>query len=350
VNRGAEVAFEFVARKLALDERFDVTLLGSGPPRADRAYRYVHAPCVPRESFEHWPALPILRSDCHWEELTFLPGFLGHYTPERFDLVVTCSYPFLNWAVRLRRGRRRRPLHVFVTQNGDWPLHRRNSEFRWFSCDAVVCTNPDYLDAHAPRWPSRLIGNGVDVERFRPGPAVRARFGLPPGVPLVLMVSALIPEKRVLEGIRCVALTEGLHLVVAGDGPMRDEVDRLGRETLGTRYRRVLLAQEDMPALYRCADVFLHMSLAEPYGNVYLEALATGLPLVAHDRRVSRWILEDQAEYADARNPAAVAAALARALSRPGPRAGAVELARRRHSWTAVARQYGDFFRELRAL
>ncbi len=349
VNRGAEIAFEAVARELAARDQFEVTLLGSGPPREDQPYAYLHTACVPRERFERWPALPILRSDCHWEELTFLPGFLGRYRPKRFDLVVTCSYPFLNWAIRLRRGARRRPLHVFVTQNGDWPLQRRNAEFRWFSCDAVVCTNPDYRDAHAASWPSRLIGNGVDGARFQPGPSERARFGLASGVPLVLMVSALIPDKRVLEGIRCVARTPGAHLVVAGDGPLRDEVDRLGREALGSRYQRLQLPQQDMPALYRSADALLHMSLDEPYGNVYLEALATGLPVVAHDRRVSRWILEEQAEYADARDPAAVAAALARALAAPGPRASAVELARRRHSWSAVAQQYGEFFRELAA-
>ena len=348
VNRGAEVAFESVARELARDPGFDVTLLGSGPPRADRGYAYLRAGCVPRERFEGWPSLPILRSDCHYEELTFLPGFLARFDPRRFDLVVTCSYPFLNWAVRLRRGRGG-PAHVFVTQNGDWPLHRKNSEFRWFSCDAVVCTNPDYLDAHGSHWPSQLIGNGVDTERFRPGPAERARFGLAPGVPLALMVSALIPEKRVVEGIRCVARAEGVHLVVAGDGPLRGEVDRTGRETLGARYRRVQLGQEDIPALYRSADAFLHMSVDEPYGNVYLEALATGLPVVAHDRRVSRWILEEQAEYADTRDPDAVTAALLRALAQPGARTGGVELARRRHSWPAVARQYGDFFRELAA-
>jgi glycosyltransferase involved in cell wall biosynthesis len=346
VNRGAEVAFESTAHELARSGGFDVTLLGSGAPRAERAYRYLAAPCVPRERFERWPSLPVLRSDCHYEELTFLPGFLGRFSPRRYDLVVTCSYPFLNWAIRLRRGAGG-PAHVFVTQNGDWPLQRRNSEYRWFSCDAVVCTNPDYLDAHGGSWPSRLIGNGVDVERFHPGAAERERFGLAAGVPLVLMVSALIPEKRVLEGIHCVARTPGAHLAVAGDGPLRDEVDRTGREALGSRYRRLRLAQHEMPALYRSADALLHMSLDEPYGNVYLEALATGLPVVAHDRRVSRWILEEHAEYADTRDAGAVAAALGRALGTPGPRRAAVARAQQRHAWPAVAREYADFFREL---
>jgi glycosyltransferase involved in cell wall biosynthesis len=346
VDRGAEVAFESVARELAYAGGFEVTLLGSGPPRADRPYRFLRAPCIPRERFERWPTGPLLRSDCHWEELTFTPGFLRRYDPERYDAVVTCSYPFLNWAVRLRRGRGPGPLHVFVTQNGDWPLWRKNSEFRWFSCDAVVYTNPDYQAAHSTRWPGRLIGNGVDCERFRPGPTERARFGLPANVPLVLMVSALIPEKRVLEGIRAVGSVPGAHLALAGDGPMRHDVDRLAAELLSGRYRRLRLPQSDMPGLYRCADAFLHMSLDEPYGNVYLEALATGLPIVAHERRVSRWILEAQAEYANTTQPAAVAAALARALAQPGPRQDAVELARRRHSWPAVAAQYADFLRE----
>ena len=349
VDRGAEIAFEAVARELAAARAFDVTVIGSGPPRSDRAYHYLRAACVDRRHFESWPALPVFRSDCHYEEFTFVPGFLRHFAPDRFDLVVTCSYPFLNWAIRSRRNGRGQPAHVFVTQNGDWPLQRKNSEYRWFACDAVVCTNPDYLEAHERTWPSRLIPNGVDCDRFRPGPAERERFGLASGVPIALMVSALIPAKRVLDGIRSVALVPGCHLVVAGDGPLRDEIDRAGRELLGARYRRLQLPPHDMPALYRCADTILHMSLDEPYGNVYVEALATGLPVVAHDRRVSRWILEDHATLVDTCDAAAVAAALGSELAARGTRDAAVDFARRRYSWDAVAREYGAFFSEVLA-
>src|SRR5437667_5774 len=72
------------------------------------------------------------------------------------------------------------------------------------------------------------------------------------------------------------------HLIVAGDGEQRAQVDALGRQLLGNRFHRLTLARENMPDLYRAADALLHMSQDEPFGNIYVEALATGLPIVAH--------------------------------------------------------------------
>ena len=72
--------------------------------------------------------------------------------PADFDLTVTCSYPFVNWLLRARR-RGGRPAHVFVTQNGDWPAQRVNAEYRWFDCDGLVCTNPEYFERHRAAWP-----------------------------------------------------------------------------------------------------------------------------------------------------------------------------------------------------
>lgn len=345
VVRGAEVAFESIATELARAGH-DVTVIGSGDERADAPYKFLRAGCVPRERFEKWPKIPVFRSDCAYEELTFIPGFIRAYEPSRYDVVVTCSYPFLNWAVQLKT-RRKGPLHVYVTENGDWPLFPNGSEFAFFDCDAVVCTNPDYFDAHASRWNARLIPNGVDCTLFRAGPGDRARFGLPEGKKVVLMVSALIESKRVLEGIRAVADVPDAELVIAGNGPLRDDVDALGRELLGARFRRLSVKREDMPALYRSADAFLHMSIDEPSANAYIEAMATGLPIVTHDRRVTRWTLGPSGAFVDTRDRAAVSSALSRVLAEPLDREVASSDVPRRFGWNMIAAQYADFFRDL---
>ncbi len=345
VVRGAEVAFESVAAALARRGDFDITLFGSGEARPDDPYRFVHAGCVPRERFESYPKIPILRTDGHWEELTFLPGFLRRFRPADFDAVITCSYPLACWAVRGRRGTSRRPLHVFVTQNGDWPLHRKNSEYLLFDCDALVCTNPDYFDEHSKKWPSALIPNGADCSVFAPGPGERERFGLGVEERVVLMVSALIPSKRVLEGIRAVARVPEASLVIAGDGPLRDEVETLGRELLGARFRRMRVPRESMPALYRSADAFLHMSIDEPFGNVYVEALATGLPIVAHDRRVTRWTLGEHATFVDSLDMDATAAGIRVALRDTGSRESRAAVAKGRFDWSSVGDAYAAFIR-----
>ena len=136
-----------------------------------------------------------------------------------------------------------------------------------------------------------MIPNGVDVERFRPRESQRAEFGLPAERLIVLMVSALAESKRVEVGIEAVSKIPGAHLVVAGDGPLRRAVDALAAKSLPGRFTRLSLPSDKMPSLYQSADVFLHLSKEKSFGNVYVEAMASSLPIVAHDSARLRWLL-----------------------------------------------------------
>jgi glycosyltransferase involved in cell wall biosynthesis len=269
---------------------------------------------------------------------------LRQFRGGEFDVTVACSYPWTHWLLLRGRGK-----HVFVTQNGDWMVQSRDAEYRFFDCDGLVCTNPQYFARHRERYRCALIPNGVDADLFHPGPADRAAYGLPADIPLILMVSALIPSKRVLDGVAAIAAVDGAFLVIAGDGECRDEVDAQAARLLPSRYRRLTLAPHDMPGLYRCADVFLHTSRDEPSANVYLEALSTGLPIVAHDWEVTRWTLEDCGTLVDCADSAAVAAALRHTLADKSPDAARRrrEMARRRFSWDNLAPQYAQFFQEV---
>ncbi len=347
VNRGAEVALEEVAARVASRPDLDVTLFGMGAPRANQLYRYRQLRGIGREYFERFPRVPYLRDQFAYEELFFVPQLYWNYRPEEYDVTVTCGYPYTNWILRSKRQRACAPAHVFITQNGDWMVQAKNSEFKHFSCDALVCTNPEYYDRHWDKYRHCvLIPNGVDTARFSPGPSHRGQFGIPESAPLVLTVSALSGSKHVLDGIRAVAELSDAWMIVAGDGEQRNEVDALGRELLGNRYCRLMLPRKRMPDLYRAADVLLHMSQDEPFGNVYVEALATGLPIVAHSTLVTQWILEDQAILVDTCDRANVVVALRQALAeRPSENTAARRLlAERRFSWDAIAAQYCDFF------
>ncbi len=242
-----------------------------------------------------------------------MPDLLRRYRPADYDVTITCSYPFTNWALRRPVLGGSRPPHVYVTQNGDWPAQSNQSEFRLFGCEGLVCTNPEYFERNKNRWRCALIPNGVDCNRFFPGAAERQQFGLPADRLVVLMVSALIPSKRVDVGIEALSHIPDAYLVVAGDGPMRQQVDAAAARLLPGRFTRLSVAPEKMPLLYRSADVFLHLSKDEPSSLAFVEALACGLPVVAHDSLRMRHIAGDDEFLLDAEEPTAISQQVERA-------------------------------------
>jgi glycosyltransferase involved in cell wall biosynthesis len=293
------------------------------------------------------PSVPGFRDDCAYEELTFAGSLMTHYRPSDYDVTLTCGYPFTNWALRWRRLGAAAPAHVFVTQNGDWPAFANNSEFRFFGCDGLICTNPDFYQRNREKWRCALIPNGVDVLRFHPGAESRAEFGLPADGRIVLMVSALIDSKRVGLGVETVSRIPGCHLVVAGDGPLRKDVDEQAARLMPGRFTRLTVTPDRMPALYRSADVFMHLSREEAFGNVFLEAMACGLPVVAPDSPRLRWIVGDDEYLTDSDNPAAIAgrieAAFGGRCANGRKTGGAAPEKVSRFAWPNVASQYRDF-------
>lgn len=345
-ERGAEIAFISIAAELAKAGDV-VTLIGSGPHRTSVSYRFLRAPSLSRVHFESFPSIPVLRNEYAYEELTFIPSFLCRYRPSDYDATITCSYPFTNWMLRRPVLRGSPPPHVFVTQNGDWPAYANSSEYKFFSCDGLVCTNPDFYERNKARWRCRVIPNGVDTKRFRPGIGPRQEFGLPDGRLIVLMVSALISSKRIEAGIDAVSRIPDAHLVVAGDGPLRKALDEMAAQRMPGRFTRLSIASERMPQLYQSADVFLHLSKEEAFGNVFVEAMACGLPIVGHDTQRTRWIVGDEGFLLDTEDLAAVARQIELACV-AGPSKQAARVARAASlSWTRIAEMYREFIREL---
>ena len=272
---------------------------------------------------------------------------LRHYNPRDYDVTVTCSFPFTNIALRRPVIGGARPPHVFVTQNGDWPAVSDKAEYRFFGCDGLVCTNPDYYERNAGRYRSALIPNGVDVVRFTPGAGEPEYFGIARDRPIVLMVSALIPSKNVADGIRAVAKLDNAMLVVAGDGPLRDELQSLADQLLPGRYSQIRVAANDMPRLYRSADAFLHLSCDESFGNVFIEALACGTPIVVHDLPRTRWILGEEAYYVAGNSVEAISGQLAAALAEKGAGREKRAASATKYSWSSIANRYRNFLTEV---
>lgn len=131
-----------------------------------------------------------------------------------------------------------------------------------------------------------LLRRAVDTERFNPRHrdlALRRQLGVPACAPLVLHVGRLAPEKNLdlvtaaFERIQ--ALSPGARMLWIGDGPARAELERRH-----PRHRFVgVLRGAELARHYASADLFLFPSLTETFGNVTLEALASGLTVCAFD-------------------------------------------------------------------
>jgi glycosyltransferase involved in cell wall biosynthesis len=158
-------------------------------------------------------------------------------------------------------------------------------------CDRVTAPTATallLLREHGLRAPSQVVSNGIDLDVYAPGPAdesLRRRYALPAGRPLILSVGRLSPEKRVDVLIEAVAAQDVADtvLVVAGSGPDEGRLRELAaRRRVSERVRFLgFIPGTDLPGLYRLADVFAIASEAELQSLVTMEAMASGLPVVA---------------------------------------------------------------------
>lgn len=206
-----------------------------------------------------------------------------------------------------------------------WPGDRLFT--RWIDA-AVSCSayNAGQIAERYGLWPE-VIYNGIDVERFRPGPvdpALRATWS-PDGAPILLWVSRLVRWKGAEYAIQALARLNhrpAPRLVLVGDGPYRADLERLTSQ-LGLG-ERVLFAgsrpAEAMPGLYRAADLVLGTSfLNETFSIVLCEAMASGRPVIASDFGGFREVVADglTGRLVPAQEPVALANAIDAALADP---------------------------------
>lgn len=132
------------------------------------------------------------------------------------------------------------------------------------------------------------ISCGIDLRRFRPGhddAKLRQKYGIPARLTL-LYAGRLDKEKRIdviLHAMPAVVESVDAQLVAAGPGKLRRDLEVLA-DNLRIKHRVIFLGylpDEDLPGIYRLADVFVTASAAELQSIVTMEAMASGLPIIA---------------------------------------------------------------------
>lgn len=205
------------------------------------------------------------------------------------------------------------------------------------------------LSDHAYKWAKGInplvkvvkIPNGVDLKRFKIKDVGSKRNNV------VLAVGAFTKDKRHDLTIKAVAkLPDTKLLIVGGGGDLKEDTRILGERILGDRFEIKSIPNEKMPEVYRKASVFAYPTVPwESFGIAMVEAMASGLPVVATDDPIRREIVGDAGLFVDPTDTDAYAKALEKALKTDWgnkPRKQAEKF-----DWNKIALQYEKLFKEI---
>ncbi len=187
------------------------------------------------------------------------------------------------------------------------------------------------------------IPNGVDTTKFnKNGSKIKTKLKHP----IVLISAALVPIKRIDLTIQAVAKLENVSLLIAGDGELKTELEKLGNQLLPGRFEIRKFSYDQMPKVYRQADVFAFSTQSwESFGIVILEALATNVPVVVSDDPIRKEIIGNAGYTVNVSDIGKYSEALNKSIIKkwnniPVDRAT-------RYSWDIIADKYNKLFQSL---
>jgi len=213
-----------------------------------------------------------------------------------------------------------------------------------------------------------VVGNGVDIHRYgtRPTPedaALRSRLGLREG-PMFLCIGGVEERKNtlaILEAFQQLrAIRPTAQLVIAGGASVldHDAYQRQFRARLtaaGLPAAAVVLAgvmaDAEMPALYRLASALVFASRREGFGLVVLEAMASGCPvIVSHIAPFTEYLGDDDVVWCDPFHAGSIANAMASVLAGPlrARLAARGPVVARAHDWLGTARAHLPVYEAIR--
>lgn len=187
------------------------------------------------------------------------------------------------------------------------------------------------------------ISNGIDLKKFSPsGPKIEIDLERP----IILCVGALVWFKYHDKVIEALAQLKQGSLLIVGEGELKKELEEKGRKILGKRFKIISFRNEDMPKVYRSVDLFTLPSWSrEAFGIVYLEALSSGLGVVAPDDSSRREIVGKGGILTNVENISNYAQVLEKALEIDWSKKSRNQA--EKFSWDKIAKDYENIMMEM---
>ena len=266
------------------------------------------------------PSLKYLNNPPIYVAVLGTPRSTWKLTREHFDVLHAHSPASVGLLAYLTASTKRLPLiytyHTSITDYthyikfiGGTGLIKRAAS--WFSKastdlgDQIVVPSPKFqrlLITQKVKQPITVIPNGIDLSMFKtaknPG-ALRNRLGISADAPILLTVGRMDPEKRlefIVEAFDLIAdRVPNAHLVFAGDGGSRKSVEEKANATRARDRIHFLgmVNRAELPDIFHDASVFVSASTTEVHPISVIEAIASGLPLVAVQDEAFEGMLDD---------------------------------------------------------
>lgn len=182
------------------------------------------------------------------------------------------------------------------------------------------------------------IENGVNVSKF-------SLANIKKDPKLILIVAAFTKFKRHKLAIDAVSLLPDTKLLMLGKGELKTEIESYAKVKLGNRFEIKSVSYDEVIRYYHEAQVFTLPSEDEPFGIVYLEAMASGLPVVAPNDSVRQHIIGNAGILCDCTDVRTYANALERAMKKSWgdiPRCQAEKF-----DWDIISKKYIKFMDDI---
>lgn len=252
-------------------------------------------------------------------------------------------------------------------EHGTLETRRRNLRIQrwvWGRADGVLSVSSRLAERMAsqvgfPLERIRVIRNGVDLDRFHPRSKASALAGLdlPKDTPVVGTIGRFVPVKDQRSLIDATALLQEdgvwCSLVLVGDGPLRGELQQYAVERGVADWVHFTGERRDVHDVLRAFDLFALVSTSEGLSNTIMEAMASGLPVVATRVGGSDELVVDGATgfLVPPSSPQAIAAAIRKLLEDAPLRLAFGRAARERiereFSLSRMVTEYEHFYRSL---
>ncbi|KRL00249.1 glycosyltransferase family 4 protein [Liquorilactobacillus capillatus] len=249
-----------------------------------------------RGLFRAYQVAKELNLDIVHTQTEFSMGWIGKFVAKNLKVPCLHTYHTMyeDYLHYVAKGRLLKPYHV-----------KQMSRSFCYHMTGIVAPSERVLTTltgYGIKAPISIIPTGVNIAKFQKDPAAdnwREKYGIAEKTPLLLTVSRLAYEKNINNLIavmpKIIEKIPNVRLLVVGDGPAKEEL--IEQVDVMQLQDRVIFTgevdNEDVPYFYQMADLFVSTSVSESQGLTYIEALASGLQVVATHSPYTDQLLDD---------------------------------------------------------